>query len=614
MKFIVIALIAWLSLGTFAHASTPNESIYPLSQSDVWRVLTQYEGEPLERAISSSDFYLSETPTPYAELTATLVAMKQPARMDEPDQHPQCRYPARYLWLKQQGWVASIEDLPCPQLQAWMKDGDIDSVSFILATGYFGNPASFYGHTLFKLNGNRDKGHQELLDSAINYGAIIPPGENPLIYIIRGVSGLYDAAFSQKEYYYQNHNYGEGELRDQWEYVLNVSPEAAQLVAAHSWELLRHRFDYYFFTKNCAYRMARLIEVIEGVSILPDRQLMIPQSIFQRMAATDHLGQPLIREVIYHPSRQTRLYQGYADLSREQQALLSRMAVQGEGFNFDQSPDYQALPDSERIAVVDTLLDYQQFRGVGAETKSAGYLAALGERYRLPVRSQRAVTVPDIQPHQGRNPGLARSGWRYRPGDGAAISVMLRPAYYDALDAGAGHIGDSKLVMGELSLSMTRNRLRLEHLDVVALESVNHSATGLPDDAGMTWRLRTGAEQLDFKCHDCLVPFLNGYIGLARPLDGVPVVAGVLAGAGVQDSRAGYGYLMVSALAFANVHLGDHDFRLEIDQRRYGVRHNRWSPRASFEGRWSPGLNSELRYGLGFNETTELSVGYGIYW
>ena len=191
-----------------------------LHEHSTWQKLLAYEqqwsGKNVRSAIHSDSFFNAPTgyKDPEAELLATLKAI---ARLEEsnPNLHAQCRFPARYLWLKDQ-LDFSEKDIPsvnCPEFNEWSMKGKVDSLSIVFATGFLGNPASYYGHTLLKLN-NKSSNNNRLLDVSVNYGAIVPDGEDPITYIVKGLLGGYDAGFSHTEYYFHNHSYGEIELRD----------------------------------------------------------------------------------------------------------------------------------------------------------------------------------------------------------------------------------------------------------------------------------------------------------------------------------------------------------------------------------------------------------------
>tara|TARA_B110000858_G_scaffold123794_2_gene141175 strand:+ start:3972 stop:4958 length:987 start_codon:yes stop_codon:yes gene_type:complete len=327
MKNIAIILIALFSTNVFSSTDTElsfdivaKARALQLSKHSTWHKLLHYEQQLFPRnqlvsTVLSEDFFNSPEgkANPESELTATLRAFTDPAP-ENPNHHAQCEFRGRYLWLKEMLDFDSLglESIPCHDFEDWSLNGTTQSISLVLATGYLGNPASYYGHTLIKLNSSESNDRTPLEDVTINYGAIIPENEGSLPYIFKGLFGGYRGGFSHIQYYYHDYNYGENELRNLWEYELNLSQEEVNLVLGHSWEVLGKEYTYFFLNENCAYQMARILEVVEGVELLPKNTLWtLPQSLIQRLAQAKHKEKPLVKTIKYHPSRQSRLYEKY---------------------------------------------------------------------------------------------------------------------------------------------------------------------------------------------------------------------------------------------------------------------------------------------------------------
>ena len=290
-----IVVIALFVLISDVHATVINSSNLDyyvheakttrLYEHSTWKKLLVYERQWPDRnirsAVHSESFFNASTgyKDPAAELIATIEAVIKPLD-GNPDLHAQCRFPARYLWLKDKLELTEkdVPSIDCPEFDEWSMKGEVDSLSIVFATGFLGNPASYYGHTLLKLN-NKGLNSNRLLDISVNYGAIIPDGEDPVTYIAKGLLGGYNAGFSHTEYYFHNQSYGEIELRDLWEYELNLSPDEVRMILAHTWEVMGKEYTYYFLNKNCAYRMGELFEIIDGIKINPDTRFwVIPQA------------------------------------------------------------------------------------------------------------------------------------------------------------------------------------------------------------------------------------------------------------------------------------------------------------------------------------------------
>lgn len=132
----------------------------------------------------------------------------------------------------------------------WSRTGAVEGISVIFASGHLSNPASFYGHLLVKFNSPGERAAEDLLETTLNYGAVIPPNEGAISYIINGLLGGYNSTFTHLEFFQHNHNYAETQLRDLWEYELDLTPSEVDLIVSHTWEVLGKDNKYYFVCKT----------------------------------------------------------------------------------------------------------------------------------------------------------------------------------------------------------------------------------------------------------------------------------------------------------------------------------------------------------------------------
>ena len=357
---------------------------------------------------------------------------------------------------------------------------------------------------------------------SVNYGAIVPPNEGPLRYILKGLFGGYRGGFSDIQYYFHNHHYGENELRDMWEYELDLSQEDVDLVVGHAWEILGREYTYYFLRENCAYQMAQLLEVIIGLDITPANPVWnLPQTLLKNISRETYQGRPLVKSITYHPSRQARLYSRFSSLSSIEKGQVETIVDNIERLD---SAAFGSLPVEGQRRVLDTLLDYYQFvrdeEALESDIKNHHYTRVLAARFATAAAPSELQLVTPEPPDTGRAPSLLRfealSNQRF--GSGAAIT--LRPAYYDSLDADHSHVPGAELKMGELRLKLLDDKVRLDAWHLFSVDSVHISSTGLPGDKSSAWRLRLATEQQSLACIDCLVVRPRGDIGYTfRPLD-----------------------------------------------------------------------------------------------
>lgn len=616
----LLALSAWA--GTAAAAP----SVRALADDPAWQRLLHVEPGTSHSAIHSPGFFLAGEAgrsDPLRELEATVAALQAQPSGPADNAHAQCRFPARLAWLRARLPLA-LPTVDCPNWRTWSRDGQLEGLSLVLATGYLGNPASFYGHTLLKFRPAEGARRSNLADPTVNYGALIEGQDDPITYIVKGVFGGYDGGFSDIDYYFHRSQYGETELRDLWEFELELTPDEVRLVAAHAWEVLGQRYQYFFFRRNCAFRMAELVELIEGVSLIPpQRPWTVPQSLLQRANDQQRAdGRPLVRKVRYEPSRQSRFHASHAQLTPAARTVFQALALRP---SLSPREGFDALSLPERHAVLDALMDYHLFV-TDPKDREAGrmppmYGAALAERYRQAPGPRAAGAELPPAPHRSRAPGWLQLGAQGLSHDGGRAThglLRVRPAYYDPLDASAGHLPQAALAMGDLSLRVGRDGLRLQQLDLIAIDSVNPGVSGLPGDRGEAWRIKLGAEPVHPGCADCRVLRAQGDIGRGRRFEGGTYAAAFVGGA-LQEHHQGHGEGFVRALLRGLVRpSAEWGAMLEIEQRwpiggpqkpyRIDRLALRWSP--------SPGWDARLqaeRSTLAV-PATRVQLGIGVYW
>jgi hypothetical protein len=211
-----------------------------LYQQKTWLHLLRYDkylmGDSYDSAIISPEFFMAPEgdTNPENELVATLESFFQPLPANQ-NEHPQCRFRGRYIWLKRylNFEAAGMPEAICSDFDQWSFKGKVDSLSLIFITGYLGNPSSYYGHIALKLNTADEKFPLDyhLLDLTLTYGAAVPKTDNAVFYILKGVFGGYEAGFATQEFYSLNYNYVQNQLRDLWEYHLNLDPELNRFLA-----------------------------------------------------------------------------------------------------------------------------------------------------------------------------------------------------------------------------------------------------------------------------------------------------------------------------------------------------------------------------------------------
>jgi len=213
--------------------------------------------------IAGGDFFLSEQgkTNSLAELKATIESINSEKRIGLGQQRPFCAFRARYHLLQQELGL-EMPAIKCEKWDLFIKGfNDPQKLSLIFSSAYPNSPASMFGHLFLKVS---SKLNTDLLDTGINYAAQVPQDENGLAFLVFGIFGGYEGHWSVQPYYEKLNEYVKSESRDLWEYELKLTKEEVYFFIEHLWELETTGVNYYyFFDDNCAYRIARIIEVIK---------------------------------------------------------------------------------------------------------------------------------------------------------------------------------------------------------------------------------------------------------------------------------------------------------------------------------------------------------------
>ena len=457
---------------SFASFATPSNVLKDLAQMPYWRTLLHFSVGKSQSDIIDPTFFLASAggSDPYAELIATLNHLNMPIG-NNVNNHAQCRYIARYHWLKQQvpSFFGDAPQINCPLFDSWTDQQQISSVSIVFASGYLGNPASFYGHVLLKLNSSDDS-KNILQHQSLNFGAAIPNAENPLVYMAKGLFGGYNAVFSHGLFYKNIQTYGEAELRDLWEYQLQLKPQQVQQLIFHAWELIGREYQYFFLQQNCAYRMAELLELVIGAELISKAQpWAMPITVFHKLANIVQDGNNVVQQIIQHPSRQQRFNLRYAALNKVQRQVVSEIIAAEFFVHVDA---YVRLSKEHQSAVLEMLIDYLEFLRINKHplfTEKAKY-QVLQARLQLPSTTTDMKFNYSTAPHQGTLPSMLQLSAVQAKENGGQI--RLRATYYDLLTVDSGRAPYSALSMFDLTLRYS-DTFQIKRFDLLNIENMN---------------------------------------------------------------------------------------------------------------------------------------------
>ena len=240
--------------------------------------------------------------------------------------------------------------------------------------------------------------------------------------------------FSDKQFYRHHHNYTDIELRDLWEYKLNLSQFDVNLITNHIWELLGVKFDYYFIDENCAFHIAKLLELVLDEQLIADDSLWVmPSSVIKKLTKHDY-HQSLVNDIKYIPSNESILHNYFEQLTQNQK-YVSQVLIANQ-FDFSDH-QYQQLIIKDKQIVIEVLLQY--FGVLHAKDKDNQSLLQskkklLKQRFTLPLGKSltHQNNKENIPPHLGMPPSKVSIGMSSSDRD-YYNTIGFRMNYFDYL-------------------------------------------------------------------------------------------------------------------------------------------------------------------------------------
>jgi hypothetical protein len=494
MKLITFAIASLMC--HFAHASVESDSQKyldlaqqkQLDQQITWQRLMYADQKQNSEVSYAGYFYAKDGKTNLkSELQADIKALFLEAA---DNQSIRCKFPARSRWLMQQLNIESTQ-LPqanCTEFEDWINQIKPYKATLIYATDFMGNPSSMFGHTLLRLD-PKDQKQLNLVSYAVNYAATVK-GDDNWSYAWKGLTGQYPGEYSLMPYYRKVKEYGDFESRDLWEYELNLTPEETRFLVEHIWEMQHVSFPYYFVSDNCAYRLLGLIDLVRP-NLNLKQQFNYAAIPIETLKAVDQ--QNLVKEVVYRPALETQLLAQ----AKQHGTPLAKVAHQVAFTEINQTePILKNYSPSEQAKILEMAYDdlYLQYisHQVDADFAQPQLRQLLAQRSQIEVPKQRQEPArPKKQPvegHHARNLSVnvgEVQGQKF-------IELGHRQAYHDLIDPQGGYRTGTQLLFLDGSLQYRDDKLNLEHLDLLSVNSYNPIQ---PFKSPLTWGFNLGWKQ-----------------------------------------------------------------------------------------------------------------------
>ena len=493
---------------SFAEVGSPSlEKVMQLasqkkvSGSRAWKKLLHIEPNLFglnTRQISDPGFYLSNLPenSKLNELEATLSGFAEPAekfarliahplkkkpatQVLDHSQHPICRFPARFNFLRKElseagdFWLG-LPRLNCVYQDIYLEAVNPESVSFVFSSYYSDSPGSAFGHTFFRINrkSNSGKSRQELLDYGVGFAANVTVS-NSALYAVLGLVGGFTGSWSNLPYYYKVREYNNFEARDLWSYDLNLQPEEVRMLALHLWEVGPHFYTYYFFTQNCAFHMLTLLEAAAP------RLHLIEHVPFYYVIPADSMKalfyeKELVKSVSFRPSIRKVFLERTKKLDARSYAAFERYAGSG-----DLAEASSVADEPQRAFFLDAAMDLVDLRhpNLTLEKNTDIYLKKneiLEARAKLNYISPEVEVKNTENDHPEGSHGSSRVGLSFQEKTAVKSGYLgYRFALHDLQDPQVGLPQNSQLEFFSFNFRLLPGELKFEDMNIFKVFNLN---------------------------------------------------------------------------------------------------------------------------------------------
>ena len=504
--YIVMCSIAFMiPCQSFSNEQIVSHSVEKISAMQQWQHLLHYRSHSLlgfmESENDTDSFFIS--PLGKTDLQAELLAEVALFSMNhQPDNESlQCRFPARYQWLKQ--FYANWQDQSCSKLKEWKNEVGAHKLTLIFPASYLNSPSSMYGHTLIRLD-RKDESKSKLLSYSVNFAANADSTDNELVFTYKGLAGGYPGVVSILPYYAKVNEYSHLEHRDVWEYQLNLTEQEVDQFVNHIWETKETEFDYFFFDENCSYRLLALLDAAsDRINVAKDFSLKaMPIDTIRSLIDSDRVD-----SVEYRASSGVMLNQQQEQLTAVQKEWAKKIV---ENTDYLSDIKFNQFSEFERAQILEVAISYLRYLVVKKKQHSPKNrkksIALLSARSKIPLQDVfQPIIEPIIRDDEGHltHRAMVAVGQQNKR---EFIDLQMRIAYHELMDLPDGFIRGGQIEMGALTLrginkSRTSDSTATESDDVSLqlqrFSVINILSLGSRDyfQQPISWRVNAGLDR-----------------------------------------------------------------------------------------------------------------------
>ncbi len=480
-----------------------------------WHTLLHYKksGKGVKSLVDDPAFFLSDEGKKNSEKELEATIRSFFTKPVDGTIHPTAKFAARFDWLSSKLNIDKTflyyngEE----NFTEFYNNMSPSGITLVFPAGYMNSPASMYGHT-FLIIESENQGR--LMARAANYAAITDETFGP-IFAFKGLFGIYKGYFSFLPYYQKIKEYSDGEMRDMWEYELNLNKEELEKVVRHIVEIEDIYSDYYFIDENCSFNLLYLLEVARPETALTDSFFWTVEPI-DTLRVVDEKN--FITKKVYRPSLYSKIQHLKSFLSKKEQSIVLSIC---KGKMDISELDKTDLPDTKKVIIYDLAIEYLKFMAakgnISQEDYRTRFLSVLTKRNALNID----YTIPEIKtpvsPEKSHRSQRISAEAGYRM-DQFFYSIAYRHTAHSLMDPDDGYNKNSQIIFGNIEARyyQTDKDFKLHRFDLIDLVSLPASDRFF---TSACWDFKTGFIQnfwKDKKEH--LSYYIKGASGLSTNL------------------------------------------------------------------------------------------------
>lgn len=380
-----------------------------------------------------------------------------------------CRFPARLTYLASRQYLVLPEDrfAHCPELQKFIDHVPFTELELVYASEVLSSASSMLGHIFIKASGQNQRG-TAVAHSLAFFTEITTL--NPAKLIVESTISGMPGFFSVRPFSTDVAQYRDLEQRNLWQFRLQASAEAKQLLQLHIWELHQIHLTYLFQSFNCATLTLEMLALLSPELMQQRHHIVSPADVVKAVSQ-----QQLVLETVVDPA-QPWLFYAMADsmpqaVTQQLDALDSVAAVQNATTAL-QHP----------LAAAYTKIHLQQ----AVQQQRVTEEVAVEIQQLLPT-----AAAPQMDLSHYKHPALTPQdsaigvGWQ-RSQAGSQLRLNWLPAGHYLHGDNRQYLAESELLIGNVAvaLDLEKTRIRLDEFTLYAVKALTPDTRAFPAWSG----------------------------------------------------------------------------------------------------------------------------------